>query len=138
MSEQSVLFAWPKAFGGSPNFTPFQDHEREVEWQRTQHALGRPVDVNALFGIIETIDAGYAEELDEKRGELDEVQRHARDMVDAIEQAVDDLNRKVRTRLSEEIIGRLNRIDRHDVAALVKEIIGTIETIQGDLRRAKV
>jgi len=138
MSEPSALFEWPKPHGGPPNFTVFQDHSREVEWQRTQHALGRPVDVNALFSVIDRIDEVYDERLDEKDKMIDKREAARRTMVDAIDKAIEDLNRKVRARMSQDIIGKLNKIDRHDVAAVVKEVLAEIDTIQNDMRRASV
>lgn len=136
-SPQSALFDWPKPYGGYPNFTPFRDHSHEIEWQKTQHTLGRPVDVNALFAVLDRIEADCEEKIAEKSKLLEQKQADNRCMVDAIEEAVDDLNKKVRARLSEEIIGRLNKIDRHDVASLSKEIIAAVDSIQDDLRRAK-
>lgn len=115
----------------------FQDHSREVEWQRTQHALGRPVDVNALFDVVDHIGKEAAEEIREKSASLDEAQRESRGMVDAIDQAIEDLNKEVRTRMSEEIIGRLNKIDRHDVSTIIKEVIVAISVIQDNMRRAR-
>lgn len=137
MIASPVLFAWPKPYGGPSIFTVLQDYTKEVEWQRTQHALGRPVDVNALFDVIDHIGKEVAEEIREKSASLDEAQRESRCMVDAIDQAIEDLNKEVRTRMSEEIIGRLNKIDRHDVSTIIKEVIVAISVIQDNMRRAR-
>jgi len=137
MIASPVLFAWPKPYGGPSIFTVLQDYTKEVEWQRTQHALGRPVDVNALFDVIDHIGKEVAEEIREKSASLDEAQRESRGMVDAIDQAIEDLNKEVRTRMSEEIIGRLNKIDRHDVSTIIKEVIVAISVIQDNMRRAR-
>lgn len=124
-------------YGKLPEFTPLADAEREIEWQKTNQALGRPVDANALFAVIDRINEQYDEKFDLKDKAIDKVQKRNRDLIDAIDQAVSDLDKKVRTRMSEKILGKLNRIDRHDVASLVKELLSTIDEIQTNLRRAK-
>jgi len=122
MSEPSALFEWPKPHGGR---------------QRTQHALGRPVDVNALFGVIDRIDEECEETISEADKKMEQILSSSRNMVDTIDQAIDDLDKRVRTRMSQEIIGRLNKIDRHDVATIIKEVIAEIDEIQTNMRRAR-
>lgn len=131
------MIAAPKPYGGPPRFTVFQDYAKEVEWQRTQHALGRPVDANALFDVIDRIGKEVNDEVREKDASLDVARKEIRAMVDAIDQAIEDLDTAVRTRMSEGIISRLNKINRHDVSTIIKEVIAAIREIQGDMRRAR-
>lgn len=135
-SDRLFDYGGPQPYGASPVCTPFADLGHELEWQKTQHALGRPVDIAALFAMIERADEELEEGLKDAKADADESGRGQQVMADAIDVANEAVN-AVRTVFAEEIIGKLNRIDRHIVARVLKEQMKRLDEIQKELVKSK-
>lgn len=60
------------------------DIEKELEWQRTEHALSRPVDVEALFAVCEKLQV----KLEEVRESLTDLKKTLRDTVNDLDSIV--------------------------------------------------
>jgi len=136
-SDRLFDYGGPQPYGAGPVCTPFPDWRHELEWQKTQHALGRPVDIAALFGLCDRyteIEDSLKEASDQA---IEEAERTYTDMRDAIHEADAEINNKIRTKLAEEILGKLNRIDRHAVAKIVKQVLHDLDDIQKELQRSR-
>lgn len=126
----------PTPYGAGTVYSPLHDRGIDLDWWRTQHALGRPVDINALFALAEAWDEELEEELKEAKADADESGRGQQVMADAIDVANEAVN-AVRTVFAEEILGKLNRIDRHVVARVLKEQMKRLDEIQKELIKSK-
>lgn len=126
----------PTPYGAGAVYSPLRDRSVDLDWWRTQHALGRPVDLNALFDLAERGDEETEESLAEAKRDADESGLGQQVMADAIDVANEAVN-AVRTVFAEEIIGRLNRIDRHVVARVLKEQMKRLDEIQKALVKSK-
>lgn len=106
---------------------------KEIEYQRTNLALGRPVDVEMLFRLLDEEVAAQKADLEEKIADLEEDRD---EMIEAIDKAIEEMN-DVRTVFAQEILGRLNLIDRKVVAWLVKDQLKALDLIQTNLKKSK-
>lgn len=110
--------------------------KKEIDYQRTSLALGRPVDVEMLLNMLDGEVDAQAEREADLRQEVESLEGDRRVMMDAIDMANDAVN-EVRTAFATEIIGKLNRIDRHVVSKVLKEQIDRLDKTQTALLKSK-
>lgn len=92
----------------------------EIEFQRTNVALGKPVDHEKLFALVEEHEMDCIEAIRVSKLDYQEAASNGRCMSDAIIDSVKDLD-GVMNDFTLNILDRLTKIDRHEVVKVLKE-----------------
>lgn len=108
----------------------------EIEYQRTNHALGKPVNLEAMFDLVVEHEA-YC-----KGMVRDAEAQSARLAVEniALSSAIIDAGKVLDKTMSEftlKILDRLNKIDRHEVVKVLKEGMAELRTMQKHLEQSR-
>src|SRR5262249_40928364 len=82
--------------------------EAELQWMRTDHALGKPVDVGRLLGLAAEIGAEADEEQDSLEGDLDRLVSVAEDVLDKL--VAGALPKAERTKLARRLAAVLDEV----------------------------
>lgn len=108
----------------------------EIEFQRTNVALGRPVDHEKLFEIVEEAERDAREAIGTamRNGEMDQLEAKCmRDAINIVVAKMDELLNDFTLR----IIDRLKLIDRNVVATVLKENMDKIREMSKTLEKSR-